>query len=78
MITKDEFELWQAQPVTEQVFKALARMEDNAKERWLRISWDTMDANQAKLVELKAWAEAAKDLRELTFEELEEAMSDDK
>lgn len=76
MITKDEFELWQANPVTEAVHKALAKLEQQNKQKWMDVSWDGGNADPAKLVELKAWARASQDLRELTFEELEEAMNE--
>lgn len=77
MITKDDFEQWRANPVTEEVSRALVRLAERNKAEWMRASWDCGEANPVILADLKARYETANDLSELTFEQLEEALNEE-
>lgn len=70
-IEKEDFEQWRDHPVTERVFRALGLLSDQAKQRWIDVSWGGGEPIPALLIELKSKAEVINDLCELTFEELE-------
>lgn len=71
MIEKDDFEQWRDHIVTEYVFKALAKLGEQSKQRWIDLSWGGGNPDPLMLADLRARAEVVKDLCELTFEELE-------
>lgn len=75
-IAKDDFEMWQANPVTEAVARALVNMAAKNKQRWIDISWDGEKTDPVILAELKARAQTAEDLSELTFEQLIEELDE--
>ena len=76
-IGKEDFELWRANPVTEAVNRALELIGTRNKNKWIELSWDGGDTDPIKLAELRARYEAAWDLSELTFEELERVLNDE-
>ena len=77
-IEKEDFEQWQAHPVTEEVMRALRVLAERAKQKWIELSWDGGSADPLQLADLRAVHRTASDLSELTFTELEEALNDDK
>lgn len=77
MITKDDFEMWRANPVTEAVNRALVMLAERNKAEWMRVSWDCGAADAVMLAQFKARYETANDLSELTFEQLEEALNEE-
>ena len=40
-ISKDDFEAWRDNPVTQEYFRQLQRMVDAAKQQWISESWDS-------------------------------------
>jgi hypothetical protein len=76
MIEKDDFEAWRAHPITEAVSKALVLLAERNKQKWIDASWGGGIADPLVLADLKARAEMAQDLSELTFEELEQTLDD--
>lgn len=76
MIEKDDFDAWRAQPVTEAVNKALVMLAERNKQKWIDASWNGNNADPLVLADLKARAEMATDLSELTLEELSEVLDD--
>jgi hypothetical protein len=76
-IEKEDFELWRCNPVTEAVTRALLGKADEAKQRWIDLSWEGGNPDPLNLAALRASYEMAKDLSELTFDELERALNDE-
>lgn len=70
-IEPDDFEQWLAHPVTEEVFRALDKLSEQAKQKWLDMSWKSGNADPMMLADLKARAEVIDDLRNLKLEDLE-------
>lgn len=75
-ITKEDFDSWRDNLVTEQVFHALRSMADRSKQDWIAKSWGAGIVDPVLLADLRARAETASDLCELTFEELEEELNE--
>ena len=73
----DDFEQWRGHPVTEAVTKALRILAERNKQKWIDASWGGGQVDPIVLADLKARAEMAQDLSELTFEELSEVLDDD-
>ncbi len=76
-IEPDDFEAWRAHPVTEAVSKALVMLAERNKQKWIDASWDGGNADPLVLAELKARAQMAQDLSELTLEELREVLDEE-
>ncbi len=72
MIEKEDFEQWLAHPVTEYVLKRVGELAEANKQKWISQSWDGGVADQSVLIDLRARAEAAKDLSEITFEDIKD------
>jgi hypothetical protein len=77
MIDKEDFELWLAHPITEAMVRALAKLAEKNKAKWMEISWEGGQADPMKLVELRARYEANRDLAELTVDQLNEELNDE-
>lgn len=75
-ITKEDFEAWRDNIVTEQVFLAFDRLGDRAKGAWMTASWGKGQCDPVLLADLRARAEVVEDFRKLSFETLEEALDD--
>ena len=76
-IEKEDFELWRSNPVTEAVTHALVKIAEQNKQQWMEISWIGGKVDPIELATLRASAEMAKELSELTFEELEEKLNEE-
>jgi hypothetical protein len=72
MIDREAFEEWMAHPVTEHVLKRVGELAELNKQKWIDRSWGQMICNRDELIDLKARAEAAKDLSELTWSDIED------
>lgn len=66
------FEEWLAHPVTEHVLKRVGELAELNKQKWIDESWGAGRCDPQVLIDLKARAEAAKDLSELTYEDIED------
>lgn len=75
-IEKDDFDQWQAHPVTEAVNRALVKLAEMNRQKWIDVSWGGGVADPVTLAELKARSEMCADLSELTFEQLSEALDE--
>lgn len=75
--TKEDFEAWQHHHVTEEVFAAFDRLAMQAKESWLAASWKNGHCDPVLLADLRARAEVVEDFRKITFEAIEEWLSDE-
>lgn len=78
MIDKEDFEQWRAHPVTEAMNRALVKLAERNKAKWIDASWDGGQIDPITLAELKARAQTAQDLSELTVDELNEALNDER
>lgn len=74
MITEDEFSAWRESPITEAVFMALGIKVSEARDRWMDASWKQGNPDPMLLVDLRARAEIAADIIELTHDELEQIL----
>ena len=77
MIDPEDFEQWRAHPVTEAMNRALVKLAERNKTKWIEVSWDGGQIDPAIRADLKARAETAQDLSELTVDELNEVLDDE-
>lgn len=70
MIDREMFEEWLAHPVTEHVLERVAEMAEKNKQQWIEDSWGAGRCDPMVLIDLRARAEAAKDLSELKYEDV--------
>lgn len=70
MIDREHFDEWLAHPVTEYVLKRVGALAEQNKQQWIARSWDQGVCSPSELTDLKARAEAAKDLSELKWEDV--------
>jgi len=75
-IDKETFELWRAHPITEAMVKSLVMMAERNKAKWIEVSWGGGQADPLVLADLRARAEMAQDLSELTVDELNEVLDE--
>lgn len=73
MIDREAFDEWMAHPVTEHVLKRVGDLAERNKQQWISESWDAGKCDPMSLIDLKARAEAAKDLSELRYEDIDES-----
>lgn len=76
MITKEDYDAWRDNPVTQAVHEALRRKAEAAKEAWLDASWNSGQTSPELLADLRATANICDDIRGLRFEELEDELRD--
>jgi len=68
-IDQDEFESWQAHPVTEAFLAVVARLGDDARSRWLTASWDGGQASEVLLTECRTVAGTVNYIAGMGYEE---------
>jgi hypothetical protein len=76
-IEKEDFEQWQAHPVTEEVARALRSLAEQAKLKWIEASWEGGNTDPLLLADLRARHQITSDLSELTYEQLERELYDE-
>lgn len=74
---EETFEVWRTDYVTKLVFKALDLMIEDAKNQWIEESWGGGAANEARLIHLKAEANALTEIRAIKHEDLEDILSNE-
>ena len=72
MIDKEMFEEWLAHPVTEHVLKRVGELAEANKQKWIDESWTAGKCDPMTLIDLKARAQAAKDLSEIEWRDIDE------
>ncbi len=70
MIDSEQFEEWLAHPVTEHVLKRVGELAEANKQKWMDESWVAGKCDPMMLIDLKARAEAAKDLSEIEWSDI--------
>lgn len=73
-ISKEDFDAWRDNHVTEEVLRACSIMHDTVKDVWLQASWGAGKSDPLLLAELRAKAHVWQDVMNLSFETLEEAL----
>jgi hypothetical protein len=76
-ITKEDFESWRDNIVTEEVFRAFDKLGQRARDQWFAASWGKGICDPVLLADLRARAEVVEDFRMMTFATLEEALNDE-
>jgi hypothetical protein len=71
-IEKEDFDAWRDNIVTQAVFAHVKALVEQAKEKWLHVSWEGGTADPLMLADLRARAEIASDLVALTFEDMKD------
>lgn len=71
MITKEDFDAWKDNPVTEVVLSAVKSIADGAQAEWLQASWQNDTIDPAFRAALKAKEQLALDFVEMAYEDLE-------
>lgn len=69
MISRDDFNTWRANPVTEWVFAALEANAEKQKQHWLETSWLQGVCAPEVLFELRTRVDAFNLFKELGYEE---------
>ena len=75
MIDREHFEEWLAHPVTEYVLKRVGEMAEKNKQQWIDRSWGQGICDPQELIDMRARAEAAKDLSELEWSDIDDGES---
>jgi hypothetical protein len=68
-ISRDGFQAWLTDPVTQFVVAGLRRLQEQAQVEWLRESWNSGVADQGKLDRLRVRFETWGDLANITIED---------
>jgi hypothetical protein len=71
-IDRESFEEWLAHPVTEHVLKRVGELAEQNKQKWIDRSWNEGVCAPNELIELRARAEAAKDLSEIEWRDIDD------
>jgi hypothetical protein len=72
VIDREMFEEWLAHPVTEHVLKRVGELAEANKQKWIDESWGAGRCEPMTLIDLKARAEAAKDLSEIEWSDIDD------
>jgi hypothetical protein len=75
LIDVDTFGEWQAHPITELLFRALAEEEERLKEQWVTLSLDGGVCDQIELTKFRERRNAYRDIRTLTAEQLQDLLA---
>lgn len=67
-MTRDDFDAWRKDEVTRWVFKGIAAAREQERAEWLRQSWESGNADQMQLIELKTRSDALGELVDNDFE----------
>lgn len=74
-IDPDSWDDWMGHPLTEALFKFCRVRAEEQKARWLKVSWDTGQANQTDLTKLQERAIVLEEVSRLTREDIEEGLT---
>lgn len=71
-ISKDDFDAWRANPITQAVFAWAQDHAAKAKERWDAASWEGGEADPVLLSELRTRAEVAQDFTDVELSDIQD------
>lgn len=74
-IDPDNFEEWLSHPITEAMLRAFAVWADDAKQGWVKASWEGGQADPVFLATMRERAKVFNELRQITAEKIEDATS---
>ncbi len=70
-MTSEDFDAWRDSNMTRWVMKAFRQIAEENKAAWIAASWDSGDADEISLREMRARADAYMAMAEMTFEDLQ-------
>lgn len=73
---RESLDAWKAHPVTQKVMQVLSIKAEEAKQTWIRASWDGGSCDERLRADLKATAETYKYVTDLDAEEIEDVLND--
>lgn len=76
-ITKDEWEAWRGNPVTEAYFAKIETEVERTKEHWIGVAWDEGHLDEREYAYHKARVNALTYMQSLDYEDVFEAEEDD-
>lgn len=76
-LTREDYDSWLADRVTQAVHEALARKAAQAGAAWHDASWVNGSTDPVLLADLRATATICNDIRKLTYEELMRALDEE-
>lgn len=74
-LDQDDFDEWQAHPITEALMVVCRVWAEEAKTHWLRVSWDGEQPDPITLAKLKERAAVLEEIRALTPDKIEEVIA---
>lgn len=74
--SRDDFDRWLDDPVTDAVMRAHEAMAEANKAEWTRVSWDNGAASPSLLRELRVRADAYRAISEMSYEALCDALGE--
>lgn len=77
MISRDDFNTWRANPVTEWVLSGLGSIADHQRTHWMETSWDQGACSPELLLELRVRADTARAVIEVEYERLCEVLGEE-
>lgn len=75
-VTKDDFEAWLANPVTEYVMRAMGAARDGVKADWIAHSWDGGSCDPLTLERLRTRADTLEGFTVLEYEAVQSLNGD--
>lgn len=74
-IDRENFEEWLAHPITEALLKCCDVWIDEAKEAWVKASWDGGEANPTQLARMQERARTLAQVKDVRAETIEETLT---
>lgn len=75
---EEDFAVWRDGAVTRRLFEALDSYAHRAKASWMDASWQRGEVSSELLADLRARYEAAMSIRNITAQQIEDELSNDK
>lgn len=77
-ISKDDFEQWRVDPITQALFNKLTGIAENAKQHWLSVSFQGSieKVDIIKLAQLRAHNSLCLQIVNMTYEDINESKDD--
>jgi hypothetical protein len=69
---REAFEVWLANPVTQEVFSLFGKMAGRCKDMWWKTSWESGNPDPRMLADLRGRYEAVEDMITIDFERFED------
>ncbi len=70
-MTSEDYEAWRDRPMTQWVMRAFRQIAEENKAAWVTASWESGDADEISLREMRARADAYMAMTEMSFDDLQ-------